>query len=329
MTRREYYCKRLLITGGAGYLATALIRALSDTDCHVIRIERDGVRFPPVRGAVKVEDIYLDVRQKRTWDRLIESVDFIFHFAAQTSAYVSFDEPLADLEINSLPMLYLLEACRQSRVTPNVLFAGTVTEVGITVKLPVDESHPDRPITIYDLHKWMAEQYLKQYVQAKLANGAILRLANVYGPGPRSTSADRGVLNGMIRKALNGETLTIYGEGEYMRDYVFVNDVAQAFLNAGAMLQRLNGRHFVIGSGVGHTIAEAVLLVADRVAEKTGQKTKVVHVPPPPSLLPIEYRHFVADTSSFTEATGWRPIISLMQGIDLTIDAIQAERAEA
>ena len=88
----------------------------------------------------------------------------------------------------------------------------------------------------------------------------------------------------------------------------------------------MNGQHFVIGSGQGHTIAEAINLVAERVEKKTGQRAPVIHVDPPASLSPIEARNFVADTSRFTRATGWEARVSLVEGIDRTIDFFLSEQ---
>ena len=200
-----------------------------------------------------------------------------------------------------------------------------MTEAGIPTRLPVDETHPDTPITIYDLHKLMAESYLKYYSGQGIIQGAILRLANIYGPGPKSSSADRGVLNVMVRKALNGEPLTVYGKGDYLRDYVYVEDVARAFLMAGANIEPVNSQHFVIGSGQGCTLAEAFNLVAERVALKAGQPVPVTHVEPPTPQSPIEARNFVADTTRFWQATGWKARVSLTEGIDRTIDVFLSE----
>jgi nucleoside-diphosphate-sugar epimerase len=141
----------------------------------------------------------------------------------------------------------------------------------------------------------------------------------VYGPGPRSRSADRGVLNAMVRRALAGQALTIYGEGDFLRDYVYVEDVARAFLAAAAHIDRLGGGHFLIGSGRGHTFAEAVRTVADRAALRTGRPVAVDHVDPPRPLAPIERRNFVADTARFHGATGWSARVGLVDGIDRTI----------
>lgn len=315
-----YQGKRILVTGASGHLATRLVAGLKDTECTILRLSRDTSRLVPVQGRARVVDMTGHGRLPETWSGILEGVDIVFHFAAQTSVYVAATAPLADIESNVLPMLHLLETCRAKSWQPVVLFAGTVTEAGIPVRWPVDETHRDCPTTVYDLHKFAAETYLKCYVSDGVVRGAVLRLANVYGPGSTS-GPDRGVLSVMIRRALKGEPLTVYGTGEYLRDYVYVEDVVHAFLLAGAKVGAVNGQHFIIGSGTGHTLAEAFNLVADRVALRTGRRVAVAHVEPPAGQAAIEARNFVADPTRFVRATGWRARWSLAEGIDATIEA--------
>lgn len=317
----SYAGKQILVTGGAGYLSSNLIGLLKDVDCHIIRLARPGATFAPVRGTAHVRDVTGDIRDRVTWECVLEGVDIVFHFAAQTSAYVANENPSADLQVNVVPMLHLLESCRQSGWRPIVLFSSTVTVAGLPTRLPTNETHPDNPITVYDLHKLMAENYLKYYVNQGTVRGAVLRLANVYGPGPKNSRHDRGILNLMIRQALAGQPLTVYGKGDHLRDYVYVGDVVRAFLHAGSKIERVNGQHVVIGSGEGHTIVEAANLVADRVAVKRGERVPVMHIEPPPGQLAIETRNFVADSRRFTQATGWRAHYSLSEGIEETIQA--------
>lgn len=316
-----YSGKRILLTGGAGYLATNLIELLKNIDCCIIRVDRPGATFTEIDGAVQTKDVIGDVRERAIWESALKDIDIVFHFAAQTSARVANKDPIADLENNVMPMLYLMETCRNKAWQPIVMFSGTVTEAGIPTRLPVDETHTDNPITVYDLHKLMAENYLKYYVSQGIVKGTVLRLANVYGPGPKSSSADRGVLNLMIRKALVGETLTVYGKGDYLRDYVYVEDVARAFLESAIKIEQVNGQHFVIGSGQSHSIAEAINLVSDRTALRTGKRVGVTHINSPSPQSPIEARNFVADSSRFTQNTGWKSFYSLCEGIDRTLEA--------
>ncbi|MCP4351357.1 MAG: NAD-dependent epimerase/dehydratase family protein [Desulfobacterales bacterium] len=316
--------KRILITGANGYLATNLVDALKNTSFTIIRLSRKS-ELLPVTGTANIIDIKGDIASKDIWDQVLKDTDIVYHFAAQTSVYVADENPYADLEINVFPMLNLLETCRNTGWQPVIVFSGTVTEAGIPETLPVSEGHKDNPITIYDLHKLTAESYLKYYSQQEFVQGVTLRLANVYGPGPKSSSADRGIINMMMRKALSGDPLTIYGNGDYLRDYVYVEDVISAFLKAAIYTDQLNGRHFVIGSGEGHTIARAVNLVADRVALKTGKRVTVKHIDPPSAQSAIESRNFVADTQQFSSATGWKPVYSLTDGIDKTLETLSKQ----
>ena len=316
-----YVGKRILITGGAGYLATALVRVLEHLNCYITRLDKPGAIFPPITSVAPVEDLTGDVRERSTWERALVDIDLVFHFAAQTSVYVANENPLADLNSNVIPMLHLLETCRQHGWQPAVLFASTVTVAGIPTRLPVDETHPDNPITVYDLHKLMAEQYLKYFVSQGIVRGTILRLANVYGPGPKSSSPDRGILNLMIRRALAGEPLTVYKPGDRLRDYVFIEDITWAFVKAARNVAAVNGQHSIISSGQGHTINQAINLVVDRVALKTGRRVIISCVDPPSPQSPIEARNFVGDSRQFSQATGWRASYQLAEGIDRTVEA--------
>lgn len=310
--------KRILVTGASGYLATKLVDALKDVDCSIIRLSR-ARDLEAISSKAKIGDVQADIRTREMWEQTLEGIDIVYHFAAQTSVYVAKDDPHADLQANVVPMLNLLETCRNKGLNPTILFSGTVTQVGMTESLPVDETCRDMPITVYDIHKRMAENYLEYYCHEEIVRGATLRLANVYGPGP-SGNAGRGVLNRMIQKALDGETLTIYGQGDCLRDYVYIDDVVCAFLTAAQSIDNLNAKHFIIASAEGHTIAEAINLVADQAAIRTKQKVEVKHIEPPFEMSPIEARHFIGDTGLFERATGWHSKHSLIDGIGRMMD---------
>ena len=301
-----YRAKRILVTGGGGYLGSSFLSALAGTDCEIIRLSRPA-----------------DIRSLAEWERALRDVEMIFHFAGQTSARFAEQNPSEDYEINVRPVLHLLRAARKRSIAPvSILFAGTVTQAGIPRYLPVDEKHPDFPITVYDRHKCEAENYLKAAVAAGEVKAAALRLSNVYGPSPQAEGRrDRGILNQMVFKALAGEDLTLLGEGGFMRDYLFIEDVVRAFLRAGAFLDRINGRHFVIGSGEGHTLRQAFEEVRALASLKTGRKIRVECLPESGELLEIDKRNFVADSTAFSENTGWKSRYGLREGLERMMDA--------
>jgi nucleoside-diphosphate-sugar epimerase len=311
--------KRILITGSSGYIASGIIRQLVQYDCTMICTGRND-KLKHINGSAKIETVDFDVTNRKGWPGLLIGVDYVFHLAAQTSLSVAESDPVVDLNSNVLPMVYLLQSCRALHIRPVILFAGTATEVGVPSACPINEDVADEPATVYDLNKLTAEKYLRLFASQGFVYGATLRLANVYGPGAESTRPDRGILNRMIKKALAGEYLTVYGDGNYVRDYVFIDDVARAFLLAALRIENTNSRNFLIGSGSGIRLAQAFNLVADLVAKKTGRRVAVTHVPEPNDIMAIEKRNFVAETRRFSEATGWSPLVSFEDGIRRTVE---------
>jgi len=318
---KYYRDKTILITGGFGYIGSSVVSVLNKISCNIIVVTKENRRDAGFSdGAAQVSVIEADIKKKDIWKDLLIGVDVLFHFAAQTSSNVANSNPSFDTEVNLLPVVNIIETCQKNNFSPHIVFSGTVTEAGLTTTYPVNESFRDTPITVYDINKLAAEKYL-QFYSNQLGNFAVtLRLPNVYGPGPKSSSADRGILNAMIRKALSGKPLTIYGDGNFIRDYIYIDDVAEAFLLAGAEIDTLKGNYYVIGTGVGYTMKDAVGIINDEVMQKTGKNVEITFVPPPENISQIEYRNFVADSKSFNSLTGWKARISLHEGIKRTIN---------
>ena len=156
--------KCILISGAGGYIASNLIDLLKNVPCKIVRLSRRH-ELPPVNGIADIVDINGNVLEKETWDEALDGVDIVYHFAAQTSVPEAEKDPFVDFGINVVPILHLLETSRQIASHPTVLFSSTVTISGLPTRLPVDETHLDNPITTYDLHKLMAEQYFKEMIK--------------------------------------------------------------------------------------------------------------------------------------------------------------------
>jgi nucleoside-diphosphate-sugar epimerase len=196
------------------------------------------------------------------------------------------------------------------------VFASTATVYGVTERFAVGEEFEPRPITVYDLHKLFAEQQLALASRDGLIENVSLRLANVYGPSSSvSSAADRGVLNRITELALHGNDLSIYGDGSQLRDYVYIDDVVDAFLLAGLSDEIVEGP-MNVATGRSISLKEAFALVAEGARKATGQNVRIRHAPWPANASAIEYRSYVADITRIARSFGWTPQVSLEAGID-------------
>ncbi len=315
-----YTGKKILVTGASGYLATSLIHSLKTIDCKIVRLSRKN-KLDPITGNARIVDIEGDIRAKECIEEALKQhVDIIFHLAAYEHNHGSEFNPILDLEVNTLAVLHLLEECRLKKYVPRIVFASSSNLVGLPTHLPVNETCQDNPSTIFAIHKLFSEKYLQYYSREFGQHSIVLRLANVYGPVFNIQVSIKVVLNRIICRALKGEKLFLYRNSACIRDYVWVEDVVAAFHAAVCMgNEYATGQHYLIGSGSGYQISEVMTMIADKVAQHTGQKI-TIEKDTNETLEAIEWRNFVADTSNFKEVTGWEASISLDKGIDRTID---------
>ena len=300
----------ILITGARGLIGSALIERLRHSDNLIFCQSRESHSDRPGLKWLK-HDLVTD-----SWDCLDPyAIDVVYHLAGQTSTYRARENPIEDLTANVLGLLNLLEYFRGGGQRPFMVVAGTATEVGLSERLPINEGLPEHPVTFYDLSKLTAEMYLKQYVRDGLANGCALRLSNVFGRSRPEQQKDRGILDKIFSMAAAGKVITIYGDGNYLRDYIFIDDVVAAFVAAAEHHQQTNGRGFYIGSGRGVLLKDAFLKVAALAEKIMGIEVNHEYVDPPAELSEIEYRNSVIDASAFRKATGWMPHYDFDAGI--------------
>ena len=308
--------KHIVITGARGYIGNALAKRLADAG-HALRLVSRASDAPRMaaESAPNIAYVQADLRDERTWRDVMAGAETIVHLSSRTDLRAAEADATDDDRINIEPLRSLIRAATRSARRPNVVFASTVTIVGTEHGNPVDEKTPDRPCSVYDRHKLACETLLREATAAGVLRACSLRLSNVYGYGRTSTNANRGILNTMMQRAANGEVLTIYGDGLYVRDFTHLGDVVEAFCAAAASDHICDGSHYVIATGQGYALAEAFDLVAQEALLQTGRCIEICQVPEPPDLHPIERRNFVGNSSLFHALTGWQPRIDLKTGI--------------
>ena len=211
---------KAIITGASGLIGSRFIELYGESFEKLYQLGR-------TRAEINSEWIEYDFSSGLPID--LPEVDVIFHFAGQTSIYQSKDNVFEDLYINTIGFLRLLESARKYKKQAFVVLAGTSTQVGFTEELnPVNEKFSNNPITFYDISKLTAENYLLQFVREGWIKGCSLRLCNVYGALKDGMNIERGVIDKVFQRLLKGEDVNIFGNGQYVRDYIHIDDVVSA-----------------------------------------------------------------------------------------------------
>jgi len=254
-----------------------------------------------------------DARQSSTMSYLVRDREIIFNLAGQVSHIDSMKDPQTDLEINCRSQLTLLEACRQYNPQTKVVYAGTRQIYGKPERLPVDETHLVRPTDINGINKAAGEYYHLVYNNVYGVRACSLRLTNVFGPRQLIKHDRQGFIGWFIRLALEGREIQVFGDGSQLRDFVYVDDAADAFLRAGAT-DACNGEVFNVGGR--EPIAHRDLV--QMLIEIAGSGTMRL-VPWPEEKKRIDIGSFYTDSTRFMRATGWTPATDLREGFARTL----------
>jgi UDP-glucose 4-epimerase len=321
---REFYRGRpVLVTGGLGFIGSNLARRLVDLDADVLVVDSllsdyggNLYNLAGVEDRLRVN--IADVRQGTTMNYLVRGRDVIFNLAGQVSHIDSMQDPHTDLEINCRSQLTILEACRQHNPRTKVVYASTRQIYGRPDRLPVSEAHLVRPTDINGINKAAGENYHIVYNNVFGVRACALRLTNVYGPRQLIRHNRQGFIGWFIRRALEGAEIQIYGDGSQIRDFVYVDDAADAFLRAG-MLDTCNGDVFNVGGTEPTTHRDLVAILTEAAG-----RGSVRFVPWPADMQRIDIGSFYSDSSKFTATTGWTPAVTLREGFRRTLDYYRA-----
>ncbi len=324
----EYYAgRRVMITGGLGFIGSNLARQLVDLGADVLIVDSllpdyggNLFNIEGIKDRVRVN--IADVRMQSTIGFLSRGQDVIFNLAGQVSHIDSMRDPYTDLEINCRAQLSILEACRLNNPAVRVVYAGTRQVYGRPDYLPVDERHLVRPADINGVNKAAGEYYHLLYNNVFNLRACSLRLTNVYGPRQLIRHNRQGFIGWFIRLAIEDEEIQIFGDGSQMRDFVYVDDAADAFLRAGAS-DACDGDVFNVGGDEPISHRDLVALLLD--VAGTG---RVRYVEWPADKKRIDIGSFYSDSTRFRTRIGWRPRVDLRDGLRRTIEFYRAHMAE-
>src|SRR5581483_10949336 len=318
--------RRVMITGGLGFLGSALAHRLVEYGAEVLLVDS---LIPEYGGNLhNVADIrdrvivnISDVRDQHAMKYLVRGQDFIFNLAGQTSHLDSMVDPHTDLEINCKSQLSILEACRRSNATARVVFASTRQIYGRPRYLPVDEAHPLEPVDVNGINKMAGEWYHILYHRVYGIPTVAIRMTNTYGPRMRVRDARQTFLGVWFRNLILGDEIQVFGDGAQLRDFNYVEDCVDAFLLA-ATDDRALGEVLNLGAAPPISLKD----LAQLLVEINGSGTFRL-VPFPRERKSIDIGDYYADHGKISRLTGWQPRTPLRVGIEASLRFFRAHGA--
>jgi len=324
--RTVYAGKRVLVTGGLGFIGSTLAAYLVELGADVLLVDNlladyggNPFNIAAIRHRVTVE--IADIRDVRAMRGLLAGCQFLFNLAAQTSHLDSMNDPETDLAINCRAQLTLLEACRQVAPEVRVVYASTRQIYGRPRYLPVDEKHPLHPVDVNGVNKMAGEAYHILFHDVYGIHAVALRLTNTYGPRMRIKDARQTFIGVWLRAVLEGRPIEVW-DGTQQRDLTYVDDAANAFLLAGAVAEAKGG---VFNIGGEHTTLEALAQALIAAHGGSGRyETRTF----PAERKRIDIGDYYADDARFRALTGWQPGTPLADGLRRSLAYFRAHLAQ-
>lgn len=306
---------RFLVTGGAGFIGSHIVRRLVSDGAHV-RVVDDlstgqTARLDDLRGSIEL--VRGDLADGHICDAVVKDIDYVLHQAAVPSVQRSVTDPVGTNRANVTATLNLLESCRKAGVR-RVIYAASSSAYGDTEVLPKTEEMRPNPLSPYALQKLVGERYCKLYHELYGLETISLRYFNVFGPDQDPHSEYSAVVPKFISALLAKEPITVYGDGEQSRDFTYIDNVVEANLLA-LRSARASGEVCNVGCSVRITLNRLVRLLEEII----GIKARVNYVDPKPG----DVRHSLADIILARRLLRYEPKVGVEEGLRRTVTAMR------
>lgn len=299
-----------LILGGNGFIGSHLVDKLL-AEGHKVRVFDKYVEHyrKPIAGG---DYCYGDFGNRGLLADALNGIDIVFHLIATTLPETSNDDPVFDVQSNVVETLFLLEQCVAKKIQKVVFTSSGGTVYGRPVELPIPEDSPTDPECSYGITKLVIEKYLALFKLLHGLNYVIVRPSNPYGDRQNPNSI-QGAIPVFLGKIAKGESIEIWGDGEVVRDYIFIDDLVNGIYKAATVNPQ--SRIFNLGSGVGHSLNDIVKIICRIIGREVKVEYKAKRV--------FDISKIYLDISRAKEELSWAPVTSLESGIEKTWEFIQ------
>jgi len=314
---------KIAVTGGAGYIGSTLVKMLADKGHGVVSVDNlslgdySYLRSQGLGG--RAEFVEGDIRDIELLKRSFRGADAVAHLAAIPGLVLCAERPEEAVSVNIYGTQTVLEAASRLGIR-RVVFCSSAAVYGTPVKLPVTEEHRLRPLNLYGVTKLAGEKIMDTYFDSCGMETVNLRFGNVFGVGLYTRWST--VIPKFVRQGMEGQPLTIYGDGNSSRDFVHVEDICQA-LTLALTKEGVGGEAYNVG-GEAISIGSLSKIVSTEVEKATGRRVGVTHMPPRPG----ETREFSYNLRKIEECLGYRPGWDIEKGVIQLITYYRSQRPD-
>ena len=305
---------KILVIGGMGFVGSHLSEEFVNTGHSVVIASRSKKKIRNIANIidhVKIE--YGDITDYKWLETIIlkHKPDVIFHLAGQLTHYEAFENPLYDVDVNSKTTLVILETLRKMEKPCRLILGSTFWVVGKPKTLPINEETPCNPLNLYAADRLASEHYCRIYNRVYGLDALVMRLTNTFGPREQYNNPRKAALNYLLYKGFKGETVPIYDEGKFFRDYIYISDIVSA---AKAIMEKgKSGEIYFVGTNTPTWFYD----IGKWIEELT--PGKVVYVESPEYHKKIDVGNIVVDNTKLKKL-GWNWKVPVKEGLKKTLE---------
>lgn len=310
-----------LVTGASGKIGKNLIAHLLFQKWTVIAISSQPTK-------IKNENLtWIQTSWEKLHEIVLPKIDVVYHLAGQNNAYIARNNVSEDIQSNLILTVNLLEVLKKNSIKPLFITLGSATEYGSQNKEELTEKSNAAPETFYEVAKLSARNYVEQYEREGVVRKSVsLRITNIYGMSKSVGDNDRGFIDDAIYRSMSNLDITCFGAGDFLRDYLHINDLVKALATTYLRESNLKSNVYNLSFGESHTVLQVLEKIQNLAQNRLNSTSKIINIDFPSNKYVIEKRNARVNSKKFREESKWEPLLDIESGLNLSFDKYLAEQ---